>query len=138
MAVFSTSYFDRYALDFDELASIPDDVLDSMIEAEAEIIKEGQAQSAATMLQGPYYQGGIVRSLKIGKVKRSRDGREVFVTFEGTQHGNRVAEIAFVNEFGKQGQPARPFIREANEKNSDKAVDAAAKIYDQYLKSKGF
>lgn len=138
MAVFSTSYFDRYALDFEELASIPDDVLDSMIEAEAEIIKEGQAQSAATMLQGPYYKGGIVRSLKIGKVKRSRDGREVFVTFEGTQHGNRVAEIAFVNEFGKQGQPARPFIREANEKNSDKAVDAAAKIYDQYLKSKGF
>ena len=77
MAVFSTSYFDRYALDFEELASIPDDVLDSMIEAEAEIIKEGQAQSAATMLQGPYYKGGIVRSLKIGKVKRSRDGREV-------------------------------------------------------------
>ena len=51
---------------------------------------------------------------------------------------NRVAEIAFINEFGKKNQPARPFISQANESNAGAAVDAAADVYDRYLSSKGF
>ena len=50
----------------------------------------------------------------------------------------RAAEVAFVDEFGKQGQPARPFIQTANEKAADPAIDAAARVYDDFLKSKNF
>lgn len=138
MASFSVNGLDEYAFSFSELANIPDSVIREMLQAEGEVIKKGQEQTASTMLQGPYYAGGVAGSIKIGNMKRGGSGKVVYVTFEGTQHKNRIAEIAFINEFGKKSQPARPFIQEANEKNAGSAVDAAAKVYDAYLKSKGF
>ena len=75
------------------------------------------------------------------KLKKTSDGRAIYVYPKGTRrHGNkrRAAEVAFVDEFGKQGQPARPFIQTANEKAADPATDAAARVYDGFLKSKNF
>ena len=134
MASFSSSGIDRYALDLEELAALPGSVLDEMVLAEGEIIRKGQAHEAEAMLQGPYYAGDVAKGARVGKPKKTRDGRAVYVTFNGTAHGVRVAEIAFVNEFGKKNQPARPFIATANEKNAEAAVEAAAKVYDEYLK----
>ena len=138
MAMMDSSDLDKYAFDFAELALIPDSIIADMLAAEGEIIRDGQSKEAASMLQGPYYKGAVSAAPKVGAVKKTRDGKAVFVTFGGTQHGNALSEIAFVNEFGKHNQAPRPFIREANEKHADKAVDAAAKVYDNYLKSKGF
>lgn len=136
MATLSTNGLDEYIFSLEELSQIPDSVIDEMLNAEAKVIKKGQEQTASSMLRGKYYRGGVVSGIRIGKPKRTNGGRAVYVTFNGTQHGNRIAEIAFVNEFGKKNQPARPFIREANEKNADAAVDAAAEVYDKHLKSK--
>lgn len=129
---------DKYAFDFGELADIPDSVIEEMLLAEGEVIRKGQAEKARTMLQGPYYDGGVAGGASLGEVKKTEDGKRVYVTFNGKQHGNRVAEIAFINEFGKKNQPARPFIQVANEENAGKAVIAAEKVYDEYLKEKGF
>ena len=137
MAMMTTTGLDEYSFSFDELKKLPDSVLKEMLEAEGEVIKRGQIQTAASMLQGPYYKGGVVSGIRLGKYKRNVGNSTMYVTFEGSQHGNRTAEIAFVNEFGKHGQPARPFIREANERCAGEAVEAAAKIYDNYLTSKG-
>ena len=86
------------------------------------------------MLQGPYYAGDVAKGASLGKPKKTFDGKCVYVSFKGTAHGNRVAEIAFINEFGKKNQPPRPFISTANEKHAEAAVEAAAKVYDEYLK----
>lgn len=137
MAILSTNGLDEYVFSMEELSKIPDSVIDEMLNAEADVIKDGQEQTAKSMLQGPYYKGGIVAGIRTGKPKRTNSGKAMYVTFNGTQHGNRVAEIAFINEFGKKNQPARPFISEANEKNASAAVDAAAKVYDKFLESKG-
>lgn len=137
MATMTTTGLDEYALSFEELATLPDTVLKAMLQAEGEVIKRAQASTAASMLQGPYYAGGVVSGIRLGKYKRNAGNATMYVTFEGSQHGNRIAEIAFINEFGKHGQPARPFIQTANERYAGEAVDAAAKIYDQYLTSKG-
>lgn len=109
-----------------------------MLMAEGEIIKKAQSDSAKAMLQGPYSKGAVAAAPRLGKVKKTQDGKSIYVTFGGKQHGSRLAEIAFLNEFGKHNQAARPFIREANENHADRAVDAAQKIYDQYLARKGF
>ena len=138
MATMSVNGLDEIAFGFNELANIPDDVLNGMVIAEGDIIREAQAFFAAKMLQGPYYRGGVAAAVKRGNVKRSKGGRALYVTFEGYQHGNRVAEIAFINEFGKHKQPPRPFIKTANEENAEAAVEAAAKIYDEYLTRLGF
>lgn len=137
MATMTTTGLDEYMFSFEELSQLPDSVLQEMLQAEGEVIKEGQIKTAQRMLQGPYNQGGVVSGIKLGKFKRNAGNATMYVTFEGEQHGNRIAEIAFINEFGKHGQPARPFIREANETNADKAVDAAEKVYDNYLSRKG-
>lgn len=137
MASFSVNGLDEYAFSMEELASIPDSVINDMLSAEKEIIKEGQIREAKSMLQGPYYEGGVAGAVTAGSMKTSETGRYCYITFNGTQHGNRVAEIAFINEFGKHNQPARPFISQANEKNASAAVDAAEAVYDKYLKSKG-
>ena len=137
MATFDTSGVDQYAFDFASLAELPGSVVDEMLEAEGRIIKDGQAETARAMLRGEYYRDGVAGGVRAGKVKRSGGTKSVYVTFEGEQHGNRVAEIAFVNEFGKHNQPARPFIRTANEKYADRAVEAAEQIYDRFLSSKG-
>lgn len=137
MATIETNGLDEYAFNFAELATLPDDVVKSMLEAEGEVIKRAQESTAQSMLQGPYYAGGVVSGIRLGKYKRNTGGASMYVTFEGSQHGSRIAEIAFINEFGKHNQPARPFIKTANEAKAEEAVDAAAKIYDQYLSRKG-
>ena len=48
----------------------------------------------------------------------------------------RNAEIAFINEYGKRGVPARNFIRKANEQSAAASTQAAAAVYDKYLQSK--
>lgn len=134
MAIFTTSGIDRYALSLEELENVPGSVIEEMVLAEGAVIRKGQAEEAAAMLQGPYYAGDVAKGARVGKPKKTEDGRAVYVTFDGKSHGVRVAEIAFINEFGKKNQPPRPFISTANEKHADEAVEAAAKVYDEYLK----
>ena len=117
MATMTTTGLDEYMFSFEELSQLPDSVLQEMLQAEGEVIKEGQIKTAQRMLQGPYNQGGVVSGIKLGKFKRNAGNATMYVTFEGEQHG--------------------PFIREANETNADKAVDAAEKVYDNYLSRKG-
>lgn len=138
MATLDTVDLARFQLAFEELASLPDAVVDAMLQAEAEVVQKAQAQSAKTMLQGPYNRGAVAAGVHIGKAKTTKDGRALYLSFSGQQHGTRVAEIAFLNEFGKKGQPPRQFIRAANEKSAERAVQAASDIYDNYLKQQGF
>ncbi len=138
MARFSVDGLDRLILDLEDMAKIPDKVFDEMLLSGGEVIRKAESQTAAEMLQGPYYKGAVAASVTLGKPRKLKNGRCVYVTFNGTQHGNRVAEIAFVNEFGKKSQPARPFIKTAVESKAEEAEEAEAKVYDAWLRSKNF
>ena len=73
------------------------------------------------------------------KLKVKMAGKALYVYPNGSRcdgSRRRVTEVAFVNEFGKEGQPARPFIGTANARKGDEAVKAAAEVYDKFLKSK--
>jgi HK97 gp10 family phage protein len=142
MANLSTSGLEELIGGFDAIAEIPDEVVLEMLVAEAEVIAPAQEAEARAMLSGKYSTGETAQSISYDKkLKKTSDGRAIYVYPKGTRrHGNkrRAAEVAFVNEFGKQGQPARPFIQTANEKAADRAIDAAARVYDGFLKSKNF
>lgn len=120
-----------------DIENIPDDVQKEMLTAQAEIIEDAQVYTAGTMLQGPYYKGGVARSVFKSKPRKKKSGYCIDIGFKGEQHGNRLAEIAFVNEFGKKGQPARPFIKTANELSAEPSAKAAMYVYDKWLKKKG-
>lgn len=113
------------ARDLQAVGRIPDAFKKELVDAEAKVVEEGIVYNAGTMLQGPYYEAGIAHSVTRRKPKITKNGAEAMIVFAGTQHGNRLGEIAFVNEYGKKNQAARPFIKNAIRDSADRAADAA-------------
>lgn len=138
MAKMSVNGLDDLMLSLEEIAAIPDDVAQSMLDAEAKVVEESQIYYGKTM--GVYRTGQTVASIRRGKMKRGRDGtRTIYVTPQGTNdRGERNAAVAFINEFGipRRKIAPRPFIGTANAAAIEPAVAEAAKIYDDWLKSK--
>ena len=135
-----------------ETTEIPKDTLLKMVDEKAAVIEEEEKESAKSMLQGPYTheQDGVAQSVKRAKARfNKRQGPNAIIRFKGYQHGNRLGEIAFVNEYGKGAggrrsgktwrgvQPARPFIMKALEKSAEPATKAAAEVLFDWQKKKG-
>lgn len=138
MANVSVSGLDELFDDLESIIELPDEVALAMLTAEAEVIENAQAAEAVAM--GVYATGTTVKSIKHSKSLKVKDGERCLYVYPmgNRRDGNtrRAAEVAYVNEYGTATQPARPFIKTANEKSADAAVDAAARVYDGYLKSK--
>lgn len=135
MADFAVKGLDELGKTFENLAAIPDEVIWKMLDAEANVVVDAQRQTAGSMLSGPYDKGAVRRAIRKGKIKLSKGVYTQYINYEGEQHGNRLAEIAFVNEFGKRGQAARPFVKTANEQCADEALQAGCNVFDQFLNS---
>lgn len=130
---------DELCLSMEELADLPDEVLDEMLMAEAEVAVEAQKRVGRRM--GVEDTGMTLNSIRVAKKtkKSAAGGRYVEVYPAGrNKKGNRNTEVAFINEFGasERNIASRPFMRKANEECADEAVDAAARVYDAFLRSK--
>lgn len=138
MAQFHFSGLDELMLDLEDVANLPEDVHDEMLNAMADVTVDAQKRAGRAL--GVEETGLTLRSIKKGKIKVQSGQRVVYITPTGTRlRGTkriRNAEIAFVNEYGKRGQKARPFIRTGNEQSAEEATRAAAEVYDRYLKTK--
>jgi HK97 gp10 family phage protein len=138
VANLSTSGLDDLLKDLESIAELPDDVILGMLSAEADVVADAQKSTARAL--GVFGTGKTAESVTYDKKLKSNGTEKVIYVYpKGTRSdGNRrsVGEVAFINEFGKRGQPARPFISTANEKSAEAATEAAAKVYDDYLKSK--
>ena len=137
MARFETDGLARLAVDYEELEHLPSNLLEDMLNAGAAVLE--RAQKAKGREYGVYRTGMTIGSIKRGKVKTTADGRAIYIYPQGkNKQGNRNADVAFINEFGKKGQTARPFIRGANESAAEETISKAEKVYDEWLKSKNF
>lgn len=137
MGSISVFGLDELLGDLDSLAKLPDSVTDGMLEAEADVIAAAQQAQAAETWTGDYATGTTARSIKKGKVKKTGLGKSITVAPTGTnKRGTRNAEVAFINEYGKKGQPGQPAIRTANEQKEKEAVEAGEKVYHAYLDGK--
>lgn len=134
---FTSVGVDALAKVLKDISTIPDEVQGQMVDAMADVVKDAQVYTAGTMLTGPYYRGDVAASVTKSKIKKRKTGAYVDVEFKGEAHGNRVAEIAFVNEYGKKSQPARPFIKTANTISDEPSRKAGFDVYDKWLTSKG-
>lgn len=134
--------------DFNDLlnaGSIPNDVMNKMLHAAADVAVEAQKKTATSMLDKGYSTGQLAKSIGKGRIKRTKDGKSISIVFKGSRkrgrrkiHTTSNSEIAFLNEFGARGKPGRPFIQTANAQCEEAAVEAAAKVYDKWLDSMGF
>ena len=142
MATFETDGLSDLILSLEEIAEMPDSVMEDMLMAGGEIIKQGQKESIQSL--GLVDSGRLRDSIQAVPKFQSRKKRHVLVYPQGTHHVSkngletRNAEVGFIHEFGAQGAgiEASQWMRAANEKHIDRAVDAEADVYDKFLKSK--
>lgn len=140
MAEFKAIGLDELMLSIQEIAEIPEEVQDEMLNAQGDVVAREQQESARRY--GIQRTGLTIRSIRKGKVKLDKHGNRVlYVTPVGSRiRGKKKtsnAEIAFLNEYGTKKQKARPFMRDANERSAEAATKAAAEIYYRWQESRG-
>ena len=120
-----------------DIANDIDGLADEMLNAMGDVVVPAQKRTASAMLKGPYNKGAVMASIQKSRVKRGKGGKVMFIEFVGTQHGEDLSTIAYINEYGKTNQPARPFIMTANEQSEVEAVEKAASVLFNHYKGKG-
>ena len=140
MASFSVSGIDELNAAFGRISDIPwsvtEEALNGMADVAAAKVRE---QGVAMGVRDPESDVHILDTISPVKAKKDDDGGHQDITFAGkrTRHGKRTrnAEIAFINEFGKQGQPARPFIGTGMARNEDAIADPGAKVIGDWIEN---
>lgn len=119
----------------DKMAAMPDDVMGAMLREGADVLAKAQQESADAF--GLWDTGMMIESIKSGKARRTPDGGDISITPEGTRRRGKTttrnAEIAYVNEYGKEGQPGTGFISKANFEHGPDAIAASDKVYQNWL-----
>lgn len=151
MAEFGFKGLDELRLSLKEVAELPTEVVDEMLNAGADVLVPAQRRETAKLgkvggyrnagQKRDYSTGGTERAIKKGRVKIAKNGsRVLYITPAGsrTRHGKttRNAEVAFLNEFGTRTIHARGFMKAANEQSAGAVEAAEAAVYDKWLQSK--
>ena len=123
---------------FAELSEIPWDVTSEALDAMASVAERKVRSSGESMgVRDPESRVHILDKITHTKPKKTDSGGRSDVTFSGTRTRGRTrtrnAEIAFINEYGKRGQQARPFIRQAAEQGGDEITAPGEKIIGDWF-----
>ena len=138
MATLELLGFDGLDDAFRRISDIPDDVTTSALDAMAKIAADKIKASGESMgVRDPESVVHILDKIKPAKAKISSRGGYEDITFSGSRVRGRTrtrnAEIAFINEYGKRGQPARPFIGKAMTQNEEQISAPGEKIVGDWI-----
>ena len=142
MADFVTTGVDDLMREIEMMAEVPDEVIEDMLQAEAEVIKAAQIRQLQQM-SFKESTGQLERSISSGaRMKRDRYGRPSLHVYPGgTRLGKDTtnAEVGFVTEYGapQRGIAPRPWMRIANELAEEEATHAAQAVYDDWVDETG-
>lgn len=123
---------------FRRISEIPFDVAAEALDKMADVAAEKIRSTGESMgVRDPESDVHILDKIKPRKPKKTEYGGYEMISFTGTRtrHGSRTrnAEIAFINEYGKKGQPARPFIGTAMNRGADQIQDQAEKVIGDWI-----
>ena len=130
--------FDDLNAAFDRIGNIPFEVTEDALDAMAEVAVDKIRSTGESMgVRDPESDVHILDKIKRRKAKQTQEGGYENITFEGSRTRDntktRNAEIAFVNEYGKRTQPARPFIRQALSAHEDEIYAPGEKIVGDWI-----
>lgn len=163
MADFNTTGFEGLSLGLEELADLPENVLQDMLEAKGEVVRTAQVQKIKEM--GLVESHQLEESITVNKkmrVNRDYDGMQRFITvypagirrnrdgtdqtaiykFKKRRRGKTESvravsntDVAFIAEFGapRKGLVPKQWMRLANEEAADDAAQAAMRVYEEWL-----
>ena len=122
--------------ELDAIGNATDDILDEALEAGGAVALEAvRSELAAVVGHGTKEPsrstGELLRSLGKTPVKVNRAGvRNVKIGFaEPRKNGESNAKIANIIEFGKSGQPAKPFLARAKRRCRQDVIAALERVW---------
>lgn len=117
------------------LGSKMDDVSETVLETGGEIVLDKVRNNLQGVLSGES-TGELLASLGLSKVLLGRDGNHnIKVGFaEPRSDGKSNAMIANIIEYGKHGQPARPFLKPAKSQSKKACIDAMTQKLEEEIK----
>ena len=123
---------------FKSIEKIPDTVKEKTLNSMAKVAAERIKQTGESMgVRDPDSSTHILDNITTAKAKLTQEGGTQDITFRGTRTRGKTktrnAEIAFVNEYGKRGQPARPFIGTAMSKGEKEIAEAGADTLGDWI-----
>lgn len=138
MARLEINGMDDLSAAFGRLQDVPPDVKTRALNQMADIAAAGIRRSGEALgVRDPESSVHILDKISKSKPKLSPSGGYQDVTFSGTRRRagttTRNAEIAFINEYGKRGQPARPFIAQAMTANEEKIAAAGGDVLGDWI-----
>ncbi len=137
MARMHVEGLDELIRDFGGIETISRSTLSQMLEAEASVVLPKIENAGRRM--GVYRTGQTLASLTQTRTSYTDNGAYKQITFSGTNDkGNRNAEVAFINEYGKTNQPARPFVWTGIEEGAGEAIQKATEVLDDFFKQNNF
>lgn len=121
----------RLGSDFDEVA-------ESVLEAGGEVVlSRVKGNLAGVVGQGTKYDsrstGELEASLGLSPAKLNRDGHhDVKIGFvEPRKDGGSNAKLANILEYGRHGQPAKPFLKPAKTQSKSAAISAMQQKFEE-------
>ena len=124
-----------------QLGSNFDAVAESVLEAGGEVVlAKVKSNLAGVVGSGTKYDsrstGELERSLGLSPAKLNRDGNhDIKVGFaEPRSDGDSNAKLANILEYGKHGQPAKPFLKPAKTASRKECIEATTRVLDEEVK----
>lgn len=142
MARFEISGTDIFASGLQDMLDDLPQLRDDILKAEADVIEQYMIQSVTS--NGLVRSGVLRQSIRQRKRKDSiavgPDGEHHRYTPSGKRSGANgivtAGYVGYIHNYGVQsrGIPAREWVEQAVEKGKGPAMDAAEKVYDEFLK----
>ena len=130
---------EEFLLKLSRLGEKTDEIIPKVLEAGGEVVL-AKAKSNLSSVVGKGTKeksrstGELERSLGLSPAKQKRDssGWDVKVGFaEPRSDGGNNAKIANILEYGRHGQPAKPFLKPAKSASKNAAIDAMKHKFEE-------
>ncbi len=140
MATLKIEGMDGLNAAFGRIQNVPADAKTKALSDMADIAAAAIRRSGEAMgVRDPESEVHILDKISKAKARMTASGGYQDITFSGSRRrGNtttRNAEIAFVNEYGKRGQQARPFIGQAMTQNEEKIAAAGGDALGDWIEN---
>lgn len=129
---------EEYLLRLSRLCNNIDSVAEKMLNAGGEVVLDKIKSNLSEIIGSETKErsrstGELLRSLGLSSVKQDRDGNlNIKVGFsEPRSDGSSNAKIAAILEYGKTGQPPKPFLKPAKTSSRRKCIDTMKRVFDE-------
>jgi len=129
---------EEFLTQISRLGSRFDSVAESVLEAGGEVVlAKVKSNLASSVGSGTKYDsrstGELERSLGLTTVRMDKDGNHnIKIGFsEPRADGGSNAKIANIIEYGKHGQPAKPFLKPAKRSTKDACITAMQRKFEE-------